>query len=78
MPLETVLRIVTKEAAEAAGVKNTGVIEVGRSANFIILDRNILETKNIKSTRVRKTYFEGQMVYDYDVDEDRDAFNIYM
>jgi len=78
LPLETVLRIVTKEAAEAAGVRNTGVIEGGRRANFIVLDRNILEAEEIKSTRVRKTYFEGQMVYDYDVDEDRDAFDIYM
>jgi predicted amidohydrolase YtcJ len=69
---------VTKGAAEAAGVRNTGVIETGRKANFILLDRNILEAEEIKSTRVKKTYFEGKMVYDYDVDEDRDAFDIYM
>jgi predicted amidohydrolase YtcJ len=78
LPLETVLKIVTKGAAEAAGVKNTGSISKGKKANFIILDRNILTEKEIKSTRVKKTYFEGKMVYDYDCDEDRDAFDIYM
>jgi predicted amidohydrolase YtcJ len=77
LPLKTVLRIVTKEAAAAAGVENTGVIENGKRANFIILDRNILTAEEIKSTRVRNTYFEGKMVYDYDTDEDRDAFDIY-
>lgn len=77
MPLETVLKIVTKGAAEAAGLKNTGSIEKGKKANFIILDRNILSAKEIKSTRVKKTYFEGKLVYDYDTDDERDAFDIY-
>jgi predicted amidohydrolase YtcJ len=74
--LETVLRIVTREAAEAAGIRNTGSISRGKKANFIILDRDIL-TEEIKTTRVKRTYFEGKMVYDYDEDEDRDAFDIY-
>jgi len=77
LPLETVLKIVTKGAAEAAGLKNTGSIEKGKKANFIILDRNILSAKEIKSTRVKKTYFEGKLVYDYDTDDERDAFDIY-
>jgi predicted amidohydrolase YtcJ len=78
LPLETVLRIVTRGAAEAAGVRNTGSISVGKKANFIILDRNILKAEEIKSTRIKKTWFEGKLVYDYDEDEDRDAFDIYM
>lgn len=44
----------------------------------IILDRDILTEKEIKSTRVKKTYFEGKMVYGFDEDEDREAFEIYM
>jgi predicted amidohydrolase YtcJ len=75
LPLETVVRIVTKVAAEAARVKNKGVIEVGRRANFIVLDRNLLDAEELESTRVRKTYFEGKMVYDYDDDEDKDVFD---
>ena len=78
LPLETVLRIVTRGAAEAAGVRNTGSISVGKKANFIVLDRDILTAEEIKSTRVKKTWFEGKLVYDYDEGEDRDAFDIYM
>jgi predicted amidohydrolase YtcJ len=78
LSLETVLRIVTRGAAEAAGVRNTGSISVGKKANFIVLDRDILTAEEIKSTRVKKTWFEGKLVYDYDEDEDRDAFDIYM
>jgi predicted amidohydrolase YtcJ len=78
LPLETVLRIATRRAAEAAGVKNTGSIQVGKKANFIILDRDILTAEEIKSTRVKKTWFEGKLVYDYDEDPDRDAYDIYM
>jgi predicted amidohydrolase YtcJ len=52
-------------------------INVNKRANFIILDRNILTAEEIKGTRVRQTYFEGKMAYDYDTDENRNAFDIY-
>jgi predicted amidohydrolase YtcJ len=77
LPPETVLKIVTKGAAEAASLKNTGSISNGKKANFINLDRNISTEKEIKSTGVKKTYLEGKMVYDYDDDEDRHAFRFY-
>jgi predicted amidohydrolase YtcJ len=77
LPLETMLRIVTRGVAEAAGIPNMGSISKEKKANFIVLDWNILTEKEIKSTRVRKTCLEGKMVYDYDQDEDRKAFDIY-
>ena len=67
------LKIVTNGSAETVGVENTGSILKGKKANFIILDRNIRKEEEIKSTHINKTYFEGNLVYDYEEDEDRDA-----
>ena len=47
--LETVLRIVIKEAPVGVDLKNTGVIEKAKRPKFIILDRNNLMAKEIKS-----------------------------
>ena len=46
--------------------KFTGSIEEGKSAELVILDRNIEETpaEEISVIRVRKTIFKGRVVYD--------------
>jgi hypothetical protein len=44
----------------------TGSITSGRSADFVILDRDIIKctTDELMSTVVLKTYFRGTLVYD--------------
>ncbi|MCQ2347616.1 MAG: amidohydrolase [Paludibacteraceae bacterium] len=45
--------------------KERGSIAVGKYADFILIDQNVLrcETQNIHNTHVLATYFEGQQVY---------------
>jgi predicted amidohydrolase YtcJ len=45
--------------------KETGSLEVGKKADFIVLDQNILtiDPKQIHNTTVLLTYFEGREVY---------------
>ena len=45
-----------------------GSLEVGKSADFIILDRNIMEidADKIPNTQVLKTFVEGELVYQND------------
>jgi predicted amidohydrolase YtcJ len=70
MEKEDILRIMTIEGAKATGRdKMEGSITTGKSANFIILDRDLVEAKDISTTVVLKTFFEGQEVYDYESDE---------
>ena len=64
--LETTLRIFTINGAIAGkhGDK-TGSIEVGKSADFIVLDRNIFQVPadEISETKVLSTIVSGQVVY---------------
>jgi predicted amidohydrolase YtcJ len=63
----TALEIFTINSARAIGLGDTaGSIEIGKSADLIILDRNVLETpaKDIADTKVQTTYFEGRVVYE--------------
>ncbi len=64
--LETALRIFTINGA-AAGKQSdrTGSIEVGKSADFIVLDRNIFQVpvKDISETKVVLTVVSGKEVY---------------
>ncbi|KAH3661488.1 hypothetical protein OGAPHI_006335 [Ogataea philodendri] len=70
MKREDILRIVTLDGAKAVGRESTeGSIEAGKLANFIVLDRNMVECESVADTIVKKTYFEGKCVYDYDTDE---------
>ena len=47
-----------------------GSLEVGKIADFIVLDRNIIELANsgkageIGATRVLQTWFDGELVYE--------------
>jgi len=44
----------------------TGTIEPGKSADFIVIDQNILESpvENIHKTKVLKTVLQGHTVYE--------------
>lgn len=64
--LEQALDIVTVQGALALQLEQvTGSIDVGKSADFIILDRNLFEVpvEQISDTQVIETWFEGQRVY---------------
>ncbi|MFD1713346.1 amidohydrolase [Amnibacterium flavum] len=57
----------TRNPAQAMGLSDvTGTIEVGLSADFIVLDRNIFEVapREIHETKVDLTYFEGKKVHE--------------
>ncbi|WP_296741027.1 amidohydrolase family protein, partial [Mesorhizobium sp.] len=63
----TALEIFTINSARAIGLSDTvGSIEIGKSADLIVLDRNVLETPagDLADTKVLTTYFEGRVVYE--------------
>jgi len=63
----TALEIFTINSARAIGLGDTvGSIEIGKSADLIVLDRNVLETPatDLADTKVLTTYFEGRVVYE--------------
>ena len=65
--LETGIKMMTINGAIAVGrEEQAGSIEEGKWANMIILDRNLFETPvaEIKNTKVLKTLFKGDVVYD--------------
>ncbi|TPL02705.1 MULTISPECIES: amidohydrolase [unclassified Mesorhizobium] len=65
--IATALEIFTINSARAVGLADTvGSIEIGKSADLIVLDRNVLETpaKDLADTKVLTTWFEGRVVYE--------------
>jgi imidazolonepropionase-like amidohydrolase len=63
-PLE-VLRIATKQGAEAVGAQDDlGTIETGKLADIVLLDKNPLE--NIKHTQTIWRVFKGGWLFDPD------------
>ncbi|MEN8793411.1 MAG: amidohydrolase family protein, partial [Flavobacteriales bacterium] len=46
--------------------KNNGSLEVGKDADFVILDRDIIKIsqEEIKATQVLKTFSGGQIVFE--------------
>lgn len=67
LDLETVIEIYTINAARAAGLGGiTGSIEVGKSADLIVLDQALfnIPADQIAATNVEMTFFEGRMVYE--------------
>jgi predicted amidohydrolase YtcJ len=66
LDLPTVLEIYTINAARAMGLGDvTGSLEVGKSADFIIIDQDLfsIPATDIADTKVLRTYFEGRLVY---------------
>jgi hypothetical protein len=61
------LQAYTIHAAKALMLENNiGSLEAGKSADMILLDRDILtgSPESLKETRVLWTLFEGKKVYD--------------
>lgn len=66
VPVEEALRIFTINAAKAAHLDDVvGSIEVGKAANFAVVDRDPLtvEPSEIAETKVLETFVAGQVVY---------------
>ncbi len=64
--LDEALQIYTRAGAKALKLQAlTGSIEVGKSADLIVLDRNLFDipVDDVSETRVLKTFFRGQLVY---------------
>ncbi|MET3473188.1 putative amidohydrolase YtcJ [Novosphingobium sp. 1529] len=64
--LETALEMMTLSGARAVGLDHKiGTLAAGKSADFIILDRNLFEipTDQVGDTKVLVTVFEGRIVY---------------
>ncbi|MHA3792303.1 amidohydrolase [Sphingomonas sp. YL-JM2C] len=65
--LATGIEMLTLAGARAVGAEAlTGSIEVGKSADFILLDRNLFDgpVDDIGEARVMATVFEGRIVHD--------------
>jgi len=63
----TAIEVFTINSAQAIGLGDTiGSLEIGKSADLIVLDRNIFETApdDIADTKVLATYFEGRPVFE--------------
>ncbi len=66
IPLETAIDAYTINAAYAMRQdKTTGSLEVGKRADLIVLDRDILtiDPETIEDTKVLATYLDGHLVY---------------
>ncbi len=67
LDLATVIEIYTRNPARAMGLGDiTGSIESGKSADLIVLDRNLFEcaADELADTKVLETYFEGRKVHE--------------
>ncbi len=69
--LATALESLTLSGARAVGRENLqGSLEIGKSADFIVLDQNLFDVSidQIGRTAVLRTVFEGETVYSQDHD----------
>lgn len=68
IPLAQAIDVMTKNGAWSMGMEHeAGSLEVGKSADIIVLDRNLFEVEpqgNIHSTKVDLTFMQGQRVHD--------------
>jgi predicted amidohydrolase YtcJ len=64
---ELLCRMLTLAGAEAVGRgRETGSIEVGKKANFIVLDKDLSKGR-FEGVKVLQTFFEGECVWDNDL-----------
>jgi predicted amidohydrolase YtcJ len=64
---EILCRMLTRHGAEAVGRETeAGSIEIGKKANFIILDKD-LSKGEFEGASVLQTYFEGECVWEKEV-----------
>lgn len=63
--VETALRLYTSQAAPITGFSNAGMLKPGKDADFIVLDRDILDipVQEIDQVQVEQTYIDGRLVY---------------
>jgi hypothetical protein len=67
--LEEAVGIYTLHGARAMRMEDRiGSLEVGKLADFIVLERNIFDIpiEDVASTKIRQTWFEGRLVYQGD------------
>jgi predicted amidohydrolase YtcJ len=67
--IKTAIDAYTINAAVSLGLDNiTGSIEVGKSADFVVLDKDIrtMKPKNIPNALVMLTMLQGEVVFDSD------------
>lgn len=67
LDLQTAIEAYTVNPAGAMGLGSvTGSLSVGKSADVIVLDRNLFEIAptDIADTKVMTTFFEGRAVYE--------------
>ncbi len=65
--VDTAIRMLTINPAQALQqADRTGSIEVGKFADLVVLDKNIMEIPNeqISKTKILSTLFQGSVVYD--------------
>ena len=77
--LAEALRVFTLGGAKALRLEQeTGSLETGKLADFIVLNQNIFEqaSSEIGSTEVEATFFEGKLVYSRDQVLFNTLFNI--
>lgn len=66
LDLATAIAIYTINSARASGLEaETGSLEIGKSADLIVLDQNVFEVpaERIADTKVTTTFFEGRVVF---------------
>ncbi|MGN0719264.1 MAG: amidohydrolase [Anaerovoracaceae bacterium] len=63
--IETAIRLYTAESAPMLGFTDTGMLKEGYAADFIVLDRDILEipAEEIDQVKVEETWIGGKKVY---------------
>ena len=64
--VKTAIKIFTLNGAKSMGITDkTGSISVGKSADFIVLDKNLLDVSkfDIHKTKVLSTVFRGEEIY---------------
>jgi len=64
--IETAIRLYTAEAASIAGFTDVGMLKEGCQADFIVLDRDLLEipAEEIDQVKVDGTWIGGEKVYE--------------